>query len=71
MYNDDLSLKQGNGHLKEKKIINNIIYTMFDNHEWTRIILRKIHENMFWVGDILVTIDSNLIQKLTTLRNEG
>ena len=48
-----------------------MFYMDFDNQKWSRIILRKIHEGIFWVGDILVMIENNMIHKLTSLGNEG
>ena len=48
-----------------------MFYMDFDNHERSRIILRRIHEDMFWVRDIPVMIDNKLIHKFSSLSNEG
>lgn len=48
-----------------------MFYMDFDNHEWSRIILNRIHESFFWVGDMPVMIDNDMIHKLTRLSNEG
>lgn len=46
-------------------------HTKIDNHKWSRTILSRIHEGMFWVGDILVMIDNDMIHRITSLCNEG
>lgn len=48
-----------------------MFYIDFDNHEWSGIILRIFHEGIFWVADIPIMIDNNMIQKLTGHSNEG
>lgn len=51
--------------------MNHMFCTDFDNHEWSRIILSCIHERMFWVGDVPVMIDNDMIHRLTGSCNEG
>lgn len=48
-----------------------MFYTQFDNHDQTRIILSKVHDEMFWIGDAQVAIDNDLIHKVIGLSNEG
>ena len=44
----------------------------FNNHEWSRIILRRVHEEIFWVGDIPIVIDNDVPHnQVTRLSNEG
>ena len=50
--------------------VKHMLYMGFDNLEWSRIILRRTHEGMFWVGDIPIMIDNDMIHKLTSLSNE-
>ena len=47
-----------------------MFYIEFDNHEWSRIILSRVHKEIFWVGDIPIIIDNDLIHKVIGLRNE-
>ena len=69
MCNGNLSLKPNYAYLNELNLINYILFIEFDNHEWSRIILRRVHKEMFWVGDIPIIIDNDLIHKVTRLRN--
>ena len=46
-----------------------MFYMGFDNHEWTRIILSRIHDDLLWLGDFIISIDNDLIHKVTNLRN--
>ena len=48
-----------------------MFYTKFDNHECTKIILNRVHEEIFWVGDVPIVIDNDLIHKVIGLSNEG
>ena len=48
-----------------------MLHTKFDNHEWSRIILRRIHEGIISLGDIPIMIENNMIHMLTCLSNEG
>lgn len=48
-----------------------MLYTDFDNHEWTQIILRRVHDNILWLGDSIICIDNDLIHKVTSLNNGG
>ena len=49
-----------------------MFYTNFENHEWTGIILSRVHGDLLWLGDSLIcTIDNDLIHKVTSLSNEG
>lgn len=71
MCNNDLTLKSEYAHLSELNLIKYMSYIVFDNHEWTRFILSRVHDEMFWRGNVLVTIDNDLIHKVTGLINEG
>ena len=63
-------MKQGFQHLEELNIIRYMFYIEFDNHKWSRIILSRIHEGIFSIGDIPIMIDNDMIHKLTSLSNE-
>lgn len=71
MYNNDLTLKSKYVHLNELNLVKYIFYTEFDSHEWTWIILSRVHDEMFWLGDVNVSIDNDLSHKVTRLSNEG
>ena len=48
-----------------------MFYIDFENHEWTRIILSRIHDDLLWLGDSIISIDNDLIHKVTGLSNQG
>ena len=48
-----------------------MFYIEFDNHEWTRIISSRVHDDFLWLGDAQVLIDNDLIHQVTRLSNEG
>ena len=48
-----------------------MFYMDFDNHEWTRIILSRIHDDLLWLGDFIISIDNDLIHKVTSLSTQG
>ena len=48
-----------------------MFYTNFDNHDWTRIILSRIHDDLLWLGDSIICIDNDLIHKVIGLSNKG
>ena len=70
MCNNDLSLKLEYAHIEDLNLEKYIFYTKFDNHEWTQIILSRIHDDMFWLGDAQIVIDIDLIHKVTRFNNE-
>ena len=47
MCNDDLSLKSKFMHLEKLNLVKYILYIEFDNHEWTQIILSRVHDDIF------------------------
>ena len=69
--NNDLSLKPEYTYLEQLNLVKHMFYTDLDNHEWTRIILRKVHDDLLWLGNLIICINNDLIQKVTGLRNEG
>ena len=48
-----------------------MFYTEFDNHDWTQIILSKVHNDFLWLGDAQIVVKNDLIHKVTWLSNEG
>lgn len=71
IYNQDMSYKKGFEHLKEKDIVKFLFYYEFDNEKWTRIMLSRIHDGKFWLGDNVIQFFANLIHEVTRLCNEG
>lgn len=63
MYNNDLTLKSNYAHLRELNLVKYMFYMMFDNNDWTQIILCRVHDEIFWLGNVQVTIDNNLINR--------
>ena len=43
----------------------------FDNNEWTRIFLSRVHDDFIWLGDFIKCINNDLIPKVIGLSNEG
>ena len=48
-----------------------MFYMNFNNNEWTRIILSRVHDDFLWLGDSIICIDNDLIHKVTGLSNQG
>ena len=46
MCNNDLSLKLEHAYLEQPNLVKHIFYTDFNNHEWTRIILSRVHNDL-------------------------
>ena len=59
----------GDKEIQDLNLVKYMFYTKFDNHEWTQIILSKIHDNIFLLGDAQIVIDNDLIHKVTRLSN--
>ena len=71
MCRNDLSLKPKYRYLEQLNLVNHMFYMDFDNHEYTRIILRRVHDDLLWLGDSIICIDNDLIHKVTGLSKEG
>ena len=71
IYNNDLSLKPKYAYLEQLNLVKHMFYMDFDNYEWTRIMLRRVGDDLLWLGDSLICIDNDLIHMVTSLRNEG
>ena len=46
MCNNDLSLKPKHRFLESLNQVKHMFYTNFDNNEWTRIILSRVHDDL-------------------------
>lgn len=68
---NDLPLKLEHRYLEQLNLVKHMFYRDFDNNEWTRIILRKVHDDFLWLGDSIICIDNDLIHKVTGLSNNG
>ena len=71
MCNNDLTLKPKYTSLERLKIVKYMFYIEFYNHEWTRITLSRVCNDLLWLGDAQILIDNDLIQCVMGLRNEG
>ena len=71
MCNNDLSLKLEYAYLEQLNLVKHMFYMNFDNHEWTRIILSRVHGDLLLLGDSIICIDNDLIHKVIGLSNEG
>lgn len=71
MCNGYLTLKSEYAYLNKLNLIKHVFYTKFGSHECRKIILSKVHEEMFWIGGVPILIDNDLIHKVIGLRNEG
>lgn len=60
MCNNDLLLKPKHRYIECLNLVKNMFYTDFDNNEWTRIILSKVHDDFLWLGDSIVCIGNDL-----------
>ena len=48
-----------------------MFYMNFNDEDWIRIILSRVHDDLLWLGDSVVCIDNDLIHKVTGLHNKG
>ena len=71
MCNNDLSLKSEHRYLECLSLVKHMFYTYFNNNDWTRIILSRVHDDLLWLGDSIISIDNDLIHKVTRLSNQG
>ena len=71
MCNNDWTLKPKYTNLNGLNLVKYMFYMEFDNHEWRRIFLSRVHDDLLWLGDSLICIDNDLIHKVTSLSNEG
>ena len=53
---NDLSLNPEFMHLERLNLVRLMFYMDFDNEEWTRIILSRVHDDLLWLGDSMVTL---------------
>ena len=70
MCKNELSLKLEHGNLEQLNLVKHMFYTDFDNHEWTRLILSRVHNDLLWLGESIICIDNDLIHKVAGLSNE-
>ena len=52
------------------KLVRQIFFTDFENEEWVRIVLSRVHDDLLWLGESIVCIDNDLIHKVTGLPNK-
>ena len=65
MCNNDLNLKPEYASLDKLNLVKYMFYIEFDNHEWTKIILSRVYNDLLWLGDAQVQIDNDLIHHVT------
>lgn len=70
MCNGDLTLKYEYAYLNELNLVKYMFCMEYDNHEWTGLILSRVHEEVFWIGDAPVAFGNDLIHMVTSLSNE-
>ncbi len=68
---NDLSLKPEFAYLERLNLVKHMFYMDFDNQDWIRIILSRIHDDLLWLGDSVFCIENDLIHKVTGLSNKG
>ena len=71
MCNNDLSFKYEHRYLERLNLVKHMFYMNFNNNDWTRIILSRVHDDLLWLGDSIICIDNDLIHKVTSLRSQG
>ena len=52
-------------------MVKQIFYTDFENEEWVRIVLSRVHDDLLWLKELVVCIDDDLIHKVIGLPNKG
>ena len=71
MCNNDLSLKSEYVRIEDLNLVKYMFYTKFDIHEWTQIILSRVDDDMFWLADVKIVINNDLIHKVAWFINNG
>ena len=71
IFKNNLSLKLEFAYLEMLNLVKQMFYTDFDNEDWIKIILRRVHDDLLGLGDSMVSIDNDLIHKVTGLHDEG
>ena len=65
--NNDLTLKPEYARLERLNLIKKMFYTDFENEEWVRIVLSRVHDVLLYLRESIVCIDNDLIHKVTSL----
>ena len=68
---NDLSLKPEYARLERLNLVKKMFYTDFENEEWVRIVLSRVHDDLLWLKESFVCIDDDLIHKVTGFPNKG
>ena len=71
IYKQHMSFKDEFNYLGQLRIGQFLFRHKFENEEWARIILSRIHDNKFWIGEQVVDITSDLLHEVTRVRNKG
>lgn len=67
MMNLDKTFLDEFSHLDNNSIIEYAITYEFYESEWIKILLSRIHDDLFWIGEVPVRITTNLIHEMTRL----
>lgn len=70
-FNHDMTIKPKFEHLKDLGLFKYYFYHELENKEWTQIILNRIHNGEFWMGDNVFDISSDLAHEVVGLRKQG
>lgn len=71
MMNPNMSFKDEFTHFTNHPIIEYVTAYEFYELEWIKILLSRIHDDLFWIGEVLVHITSDLIYEITELSKTG
>ena len=71
IFKEDKTLNPESGYLQNPNILQYMDYEEFDELEWIRIVLSRIHDQFIWVGDKPTMITKELFHLVTSLDNVG
>lgn len=67
MMNPDKTFTEEFTHLENHPIIKYATAYEFYESEWIKILLSRIHDDLFWIGEVPFRITTNLIYEMTGL----
>lgn len=68
---DNGVMREEHKHINQLSIMKILDLCEFDEDEWFKILLSRVHDQFIWIGDKLVKICSDLIHEITGLDNTG
>ena len=71
MINPDKTFTREFAHVENHPIIEYATAHEFYESKWIKILLSRIHDDLFWIGEVPVKIIAYLIHEMTGLSNDS